>query len=176
MELVVLVLVLAGIGLLTTGYLIFLALTVLFRKSRLDAKRMAGVVVRAVLGLCVMISGYQAYTWTKGRINAQDRKMIDIRYSQFHLAMHAKRYEEAYGYMSPAYRKGRSVDQFREDFSFAGDSWLYLDTHRHLRICGSHADLYPGDSREFPWSGPIYKFVKADGDWYVDGEFDWSLD
>jgi hypothetical protein len=170
------IIILSGVGLLAVGYLFFSGIRLLVKKRNIGRYAIVGNFNRAFLGACILISIYNCWIWTEETIHAKDTNIIDISYSQFHLAMHSKQYETAYNYMAPAYQKQKSIDEFREDFSFAGETWLYLDTDRALNISGNHATLYPGDTNDSPWSGPIYKLIKVDSNWYFTGEYEWSLD
>jgi hypothetical protein len=170
------IIILSGVGLLAVGYLFFSGIRLLVKKRNIGRYAIVRNFNRAFLGACILISIYNCWIWTEETIHAKDIKIIDISYSQFHLAMHSKQYETAYNYMAPAYQKQKSIDEFREDFSFAGETWLYLDTDRAINISGNHATLYPGDTNDSPWSGPIYKLIKVDSNWYFTGEYDWSLD
>lgn len=108
--------------------------------------------------------------------DAQDVIKIETLYQQFHKALKEERYEAAYSYMSPEYRKTHTLGDFATDVNFSGADWLTLHPNHRLTIRGDTATLYPRDQSDRPWSGPEYTLIKLDGQWFFTGGSFWYLD
>ena len=100
---------------------------------------------------------------------------IESRYDQFYTAMVVQNYSKAYKLMSPVFQEEYDIDAFQDRFSFASDSWLALNSERSLRIRGNKAWLCPSSSGFF-MEGPVYEWVKIDGQWYLSGEYELYVD
>jgi hypothetical protein len=131
--------------------------------------------VGGLIGGLVILGCYQVFSWASFWWYLEDKTSIDIRYQEFTEARAEGRFRDAIMIMSPDYRKQNSLAQFETEFS--QDSIFQLYPNRSLSVFAGRAELYPNHNTYTGfWSGPIYKWKKVGGEWYLTGEMDWSLD
>ena len=126
-------------------------------------------------GALTVVGFVSLMSWGIGFRQRRDKRMIDTVYLNFHTALHDKDLATAYACMSPDYRKMHTLEEFSKSFEDHGVRWLALEPGRYLKVRGPTAELHPG-SDHFPMSGPVYEFVKIGDEWYLTGEYIWSLD
>jgi hypothetical protein len=142
------------------------------------AKRIAIAISCLVFGVllfeCLICSGILI-------IQPSEDADIAARYAQFQSAIADYKYEIAYQYMSPAYRLGHTIEQFKQERGYAADDSLGLTAlhpNHCLRVNGEQAILYPRDCSGFLtfWTGYAYELVRVNGEWYFSGNYEWYTD
>lgn len=103
----------------------------------------------------------------------RERMAIAARYTDFRESYNSGEYEQAYSFMSPAYRQIHSIEQFKADFSGfnSGPAVLNLhelDARRSITFVDDKAYLLPdGTGALGPNIGPKFEFEKVEGTWYL---------
>ncbi len=159
-------------GILALGALPF-RLWQQYRQHQQNAKKTIAVKIGGcVLGGLVLLGCVQIMSWIDYWWYRDDRTEIDSTFIDFNVALSEGRTADAYEMMSPEYRNRHSVKRFQIDFSEHGTSTLY--PYRCLHIFSGRAELDPDDAWDELASGPIYRWVKVDGKWYLTGEVEWA--
>jgi hypothetical protein len=129
--------------------------------------------------LGVLLGGVAFWTavWWWFHSPAPDRSAIESRYRDWHSALAAERFTEAYVIMSPAYRGSNSVEQFAREFRIWGWPAFALRPERRVRVHGSGARLYPVETHWYDlYSGPVYQWKKIENQWFMTGEYQYYAD
>ena len=162
------------VGLLTSGYFLFLLLRLaLFHKPvRRSKQKFPTVVLWSLNGTAMLIVVASLTYFTVSRIQGPEKRRVDIRFGHFYRYITAGDVDSAYHIMSPGYRESHTKQNFAREYQFVPD--YYPLPGRYLRIKGNTATYYPGSERS-PMSGPTYEWIQIGGSWYLKG-FTWSLD
>ncbi|MFN8454751.1 MAG: putative toxin-antitoxin system toxin component, PIN family [Anaerolineae bacterium] len=107
-----------------------------------------------------------------------DVATIDVRYNQMYLAMRSQDFETAYNYMSPTYRQLYTSEEFKKKHFFCTDGWCALHSKHLVAISDKNrATLYPRQYNFFNfYTGPVYKLIKVDGEWYFNRKSEFIMD
>ncbi len=135
---------------------------------------------RILLGVSVLITIYQFYSWALFFIQKPDKDKIDYTYIRFHESIVQKDYETAYDYMTLEYRNDHSLQDFQENF-VERYPFPPLIPNRLISIFGNNAVLspyYDNDPLFLPnIINPInLHWKKIDNEWYLTGQASLTLD
>jgi hypothetical protein len=95
--------------------------------------------------------------------------MIKTRYLEFQRAYAVGEYETVYNYMSPAYRKDHTVEDFRSSLDCSPEE---LHPMYSISISGNRATVWPSNSNftQIFYAGSTLEFEWIDGVWYFTGD------
>jgi hypothetical protein len=124
---------------------------------------------RILLILACLSIGFMFLSSIHTYAQQDDIKMIRTRYTEFQRAGYVGQYETAYNYMSPAYRKEHSLEDFRYNLYCYPEE---LHPMHSISISGNKATVWPSNSNfmQVLYAGSTLEFERIDGFWYFTGK------
>ena len=129
-------------------------------------------------GLIILLAMLQLYSWASSWYFSDTNRGVTTTYTIFFLALHNKRYEQAYALTSPSYRDTHTLKEFEDRFRDLGipayalnpDSVVDIGWRRKsATVCPSTDGLMI--------IGPCYEMAHFANEWWMTGEISsWSLD
>ena len=139
------------------------------QRDRIEGGCILTVFIILILGILAYTTFYSGYPWTWNNV-----AKIERRYHEFHYLLDSEKHEEAYAYMSPAYRQTNSYSDFLEEGIF--DDFYPMDSKRIIWIRDKKAKVFVGYWDYYFPSGPEYEMIEVEGFWYFTGGCEWYYD
>jgi hypothetical protein len=128
--------------------------------------------------LIIFLAILQVYSWASSWYFYEANRRVTTTYTCFFLALHSKRYEEAYSLTSPSYRETYTLKEFEDRFEDLGIPGYALSPDSVVSIGWKRKSATVCPSTEgLMVVGPCYEMIHFADEWWMTGEISsWSLD
>ena len=128
--------------------------------------------------LIIVLAILQLYSWASSWYFYDTNRTVTTTYTIFFLALHGKRYEEAYALTGPSYRDTHTLKEFVDRFQNLGIPAYALNSNSVVNIGWRRKSATVCPSTEgLMVVGPCYEMAHFANEWWMTGEISsWSFD